>query len=177
MSVDQLEILLWASAASLALALGLVLCWRGVNRRRVGMVRWSAQRGRTGRKALLVAALLASAAVVAGSDIGRSAGGLTTLALALALLAVSPGALDTCYGESGVQHGWHARRLGDLEGWRLIGEHLRWKLFGEWVATDVPVKEHPALRARLEQLAPGREAQHGNAGFDPQRAEAAKSKS
>jgi hypothetical protein len=50
-------------------------------------------------------------------------------------------------------------------------------LFGVWVSTDVPSSEHAALRRQLEAEAPGRESLHGNAGFDPQRAAAAKSKS
>ena len=89
---------------------------------------------------------------------------------------LSPGFQDSVFGEHGVQRGWTARRFGELESWRLIGEHLRWKHRGLWVATDVPVAEHAALRERLLREIPDREDLHGNAGFDAQRAAAAKSK-
>ncbi len=135
-------------------------------------MRWRVRRRLGVRVVLVLGALLIAAGIVAGSQIGRSADTLALLALSSALLALGPGFQDSVFGERGVQRGWYARRLGDLEAWRLIGEHLRWKLFGEWVATDVPASEHAALRVKLEALAPGRESSHGNAGFDPSRAAA-----
>jgi hypothetical protein len=121
--------------------------------------------------------LLVSSGVIAGSEIGRQPITITVLALSFVLIAVCPGFQDSVWGERGVQRGWYARRLDQLEAWRLIGEHLRWKLFDEWVATDVPVQEHATLRLELERLAPGRESLHGNAGLDPQRMAETKSNS
>jgi len=172
--------LLWilrCAAALLAAALLVVLAWRSRNRARVGAVRLSVRPRRKARAALLVAAWLAAAALVAGSDVGRSLESLLVLALALGLLAANMGFQDSRWGERGVQRGWHARRYDELEGWRLIGEHVRWQLRGEWLATDVPPAEHAGLRAVLEAAAPGRESAHGNAGFDPQRAAAPRSNS
>lgn len=170
MHIESLQLLIRLSIASLAAALSLVLLWQALNRGRVGTVRWRVRRRRGVRLTLVLGALLVAAGVVAGSKIGRSPDTLAMLALSVALLGLSPGFQDSVFGERGVQRGWYARRLGELEAWRLIGEHLRWKLFGEWVASDVPASEHAALRAQLEALAPGRESSHGNAGFDPARA-------
>jgi len=50
------------------------------------------------------------------------------------------------------------RRFEDLEEWRLTGDHLRWKLFGEWQACEVPSAESESLRTKLEQLIPDRES-------------------
>ncbi len=126
---------------------------------------------------MTLGAFAVSVAVIAGSQIGREAITIAMLALSIALIAGCPGFQDSVWGDGGVQRGWYARRLENLEAWRLIGEHLRWKLFGEWVATDVPVSEHAALRLELEKRAPGREAAHGNAGLDPQRNASTKSNS
>ncbi len=177
LNLESLQILIRLATASLAAALALVLVWRTLNRGRVGTVRWRVRRRHSVRVVLVLGTLLVATGVVAGSQIGRSADTLLLLALSVALIALCPGFQDSVYGERGVQRGWYARRLGELEAWRLIGEHLRWKLFGEWVATDVPASDHAALRARLEALAPGRESAHGNAGFDPVRAAATKSNS
>ena len=177
LDIESLQTLIRLASAGLASALTLILVWRAINRGRVGSVRWRVRRRRGVRVVLVLGALLVAAAIVAGSQIGRSADTLALLALSLALLAICPGFQDSIYGERGVQRGWYARRLSELEAWRLIGEHLRWKLFDEWVATDVPVSEHAALRVQLEALAPGRESVHGNAGFDPVRAAATKSNS
>ncbi|HUR29086.1 MAG TPA: hypothetical protein VM509_12930 [Planctomycetota bacterium] len=177
MELEHLHFLLWTTTAVLALALVLVAKWHAVNRARIGRVRWNVRRRSRARVLIFAGAFAVSAAIVAGSTIAREPATLAMLALALALLAVSPGFQDSTWGERGVRRGWYARRYEDLEAWRLIGEHLRWKLFGEWVATDVPSAEHAALRAELEKRAPGRESIHGNAGLDPQRAAAAKSNS
>ncbi len=177
MQLDSLLLFIRGLTVVLAAALALVLAWRVLNQRRVGTVRWRVRRRRRARLALIAAALIVAAGVVSGSEIGRRADTLVLLVLSIALLAVCPGFQDSVWGESGVQRGWYARRLGEIEAWRLIGEHLRWKLFDEWVATDVPIPAHAQLRLQLEALAPGRESTHGNAGFDPQRAAATKSNS
>jgi hypothetical protein len=176
-SSEPLHFLFALTTSALALALAFVLGWQSVNRARVGKLRWRVRRRRVARLGLTLAALALALAVIAFSQIGREPQTLAMLALSIALIGASPGFQDSAWGERGVQRGWYARRLEDLEAWRLIGEHLRWKLFGDWVATDVPETEHAALRLELEKLAPGKEAAHGNAGFDPQRAAATKSNS
>lgn len=83
---------------------------------------------------------------------------LLVLGAAAALVALTPSPADSVYGERGVRSGWYARRFEDLEEWRLTGEHLRWRLFGEWVSSRVPPAEHAALRERLERACPQRES-------------------
>jgi hypothetical protein len=162
--------LLVIAASLLAADLLATLVWMRRNRAKVGRVLHRVRRRRTTRA--VIVALVAGAAgiaVVARDQVPLSVA-LVVLALAGLVLAISPGFLDTAYGELGVQRGWHARRFEELEEWRLIGQHLRWRLFGEWVATDVPVEFHPELRAKLERLGPESESAHGNRGLDPQRA-------
>lgn len=172
-----LTLILRGSAVLLALALLAVFFWRARNRARVGPVKLRVHPRRVVRSLLLCLAVLAAATLFFWTRPGTSPEGLAILVLAPALLAFSPGFQDSLWGAAGVQRGWHARRYGELEEWRLIGEHLRWKLRGQWLATHVPASEHAGLRTVLEAAAPGRESSHGNAGFDPQRAAAAKSKS
>jgi hypothetical protein len=57
-----------------------------------------------------------------------------------------------------VQRGWHARRLEELEEWRLTGEHLRFRLFGEWTAVPLAPEHHAAMRARLVACCAERES-------------------
>jgi hypothetical protein len=83
---------------------------------------------------------------------------LNLLVLASALFALSPGAQDAEVGEGGVRHGWSARTLTELEEWRLTGEHLRWKVRGEWVACHVAPERHARLRSLLSQACPERES-------------------
>jgi hypothetical protein len=97
---------------------------------------------------LLVEAPIPSAQLPAAAVLGLSA----------ALLALQPGFADSRCGERGVQIGWHALRYEDLPEWRLTGDHLRWRLGEIWVACDLPVAQHEAMRTKLEQLAPGRES-------------------
>jgi hypothetical protein len=80
------------------------------------------------------------------------------LGSSLAAFALTPGARDSWLGSSGVRVGFQARRYEELEEWRLIGDHLRWKLFGTWIASDLPKEQHATLRETLERLAPERES-------------------
>jgi hypothetical protein len=82
------------------------------------------------------------------------------LCLGAALLVVwtAPGAHDAVLGEGGVQRGWHARRFEALEEWRLTGEHLRFRLFGEWTSVPCPPERQAAVRAKLVAAAPERES-------------------
>jgi hypothetical protein len=77
---------------------------------------------------------------------------------ALLLAFVSPSTSTAVLGEFGVQRGWHARRFESLEEWRLTGDHLRFRLFGEWTAVPCPPERQVALRAKLLALVPERES-------------------
>jgi hypothetical protein len=83
------------------------------------------------------------------------------LALAGAAGLLQPSPRESRLGTQGVQRGWDVRRFPQLEEWRLIGDHLRWRLHGEWISTEVPSTKHPELRARLEASAAARENPHG----------------
>ncbi len=109
LNLESLQILIRLATASLAATLALVLVWRTLNRGRVGTVRWRVRRRHSVRVVLVLGALLISAGVVVGSQIGRSADTLLLLALSVALIALCPGFQDSVYGERGVQRGWYAR--------------------------------------------------------------------
>lgn len=100
----------------------------------------------------------ALAAIVVNWEALPSSAALTLLALESALVSLSPLAHDADIGARGVRYGWSARAFADLEEWRLTGEHLRWKLRGEWVACHVAPEHHAALRERLRQSCPERES-------------------
>jgi hypothetical protein len=113
---------------------------------------------RRGLRAVLLAGVMLLAGLVVLGGFERAPAPLVFVLAGVALvLLFSPGFRDSVYGEKGVRYGWYARRFEQLEEWRLTGEHLRWKLFGEWVACRVPPAEQAALRERLERLCPGRE--------------------
>lgn len=100
----------------------------------------------------------ALAAVVVNWESLPATAALLLLGLSSLLLALSPLAHDADIGERGVRYGWTARALADLEEWRLTGEHLRWKLGGEWVACRIAPEQHASLRERLRQASPERES-------------------
>jgi hypothetical protein len=150
--------ILWGAAVWLALGLAVVGVWSLGNRARVGAPEHCVRR-RFGVRVALVAGyvLVAAIALAVPSEIPRLPLALE-LALGLVLLAASPGFQDSKVGASGVQRGWHARRWAELEEWRLTGDHLRWKLDGTWVASDLPAARHAAVRERLLAAAGDRES-------------------
>ena len=87
---------------------------------------------------------------------------LTPVALccgsALLLVFTTPSSKTAILGVGGVQRGWHARRFESLEEWRLTGDHLRFRLFGEWTSVPCPQERQSDLRATLTQLVPDRES-------------------
>ncbi len=83
---------------------------------------------------------------------------LLCLGCALLLVFTTPTSRTAVLGEGGVQRGWHARRFESLEEWRLTGDHLRFRLFGEWTSVPCPPDHQAALRAKLVQLVPERES-------------------
>jgi len=83
---------------------------------------------------------------------------LLCLGSALLLAYTTPTTRTAILGEGGVQIGWYARRFESLEEWRLTGDHLRFRLFGEWTSVPCPPAHQAELRAKLEQLVPERES-------------------
>ena len=146
--------------------------WRARNGRKVGAVllRVGPVRPRALWRAGI--ALLAACVLVLGGL--PPAPAVSVLALSGVLSFLYPGSRVSVLGERGVQAGWYARGFSEIEEWRLIGQHLRWRLRGEWVACAAP----PELHARLRELLdPGRESSCGDAGLDPQRISASQSQS
>lgn len=119
----------------------------------------AADRRATRRWRIALTILIAAVGAVA-----VSAGGVwpvpVVLALgsALLLVHVTPSSSHAVLGEGGVQRGWHARRFESLEEWRLTGDHLRFRLYGEWTSVPCPPHHQAALRAKLTALAPDRES-------------------
>ena len=144
--------------------------WRARNSRTVGPI-LVAERPRKLRK-LLRGGILALAALVLVSGVVPLWPALSVLAFSAFLSFLYPGGGDSVVGARGVQVGWYARRFDEIEEWRLIGQHLRWRLRGEWVACSAPAELHARLRSLLD---PGRESAIGDLGLDPQRISASQS--
>ncbi|MBI5431497.1 MAG: hypothetical protein HZA52_01570 [Planctomycetes bacterium] len=158
LSTSVVPAVLWGLAGLLGLGLTVLAAWLARNRAAVGAVEVFVRRRGAIRVALLVAYVAAAAGVLIGaSELPRAPLALD-LALGLALVLLSPGFQDSKFGAHGVQRGWHARRFAELEEWRLTGDHLRWKLFGQWVASDLPAERHTAARAKLVAVAADRES-------------------
>jgi hypothetical protein len=83
---------------------------------------------------------------------------LPTLGLAALFLLVSPSALDRVTGRQGVRRGWYVRGFGELEEWRVTGDHLRFRLRGLWEAVPLARERQAEVEARLRALAPDRES-------------------
>jgi hypothetical protein len=157
------ERLLWIFAGVLVAVDVFLFAWSRRSSARVGTVRHAARRNRQRWLAAFGLALLAGLVLAApGETDGFERGpALLVLSAAAALVALCPASGESVYGELGVRRGWHARRFDELEEWRLMGEHLRWKLRGEWISSQVPPAEHEALRAKLVGLCPERESRFG----------------
>ena len=83
---------------------------------------------------------------------------LESLLIAILLVWVMPGFHDAVLGELGVQRGWSTRRFEDLEEWRLTGDHLRFRLDGEWTSVPCPPAEQVRVRETLLAANPGGES-------------------
>lgn len=149
-------LLVWSSASLIAGWI-FTLWVRARNRAVVGSV---IQRGRLDRSLFqhLTLALVALVAILLFVSGTADVPAWTALAGAACLTLVTPADQDAVCGVDGVQRGWYGRRLEDLEEWRLVGDHLRFRLFGEWTSVDLPASEHPAMRTRLERAAADRES-------------------
>ncbi len=165
MNDEPLRLLLLAAIVQLALAASFV-AWRALGaRRRVGARRAGARGSRRARAVVIAASWACALALwfLAADDADR-AGPLLPLSLAAiagagVVLMASPGPSDRDLGDVGVRSGWSVASYEELAEWRLVGEHLRFRLEGRlWDATPVDPRDLDELRARLEQAAPGRES-------------------
>lgn len=147
-----------ATASLLAAGVALGLAARRRAAQRLGPV-LSRERGARGPRIALFACLAAAAwAVQAQATALPAAVALAVLLLAVGALALSPWGDEAAIGERGVRRGWSARCYEDLEEWRLTGEHLRWRLRGEWQACRAPLELHAQLRERLRRTCAERES-------------------
>lgn len=155
---QSLEALLWGMACLLVAAnLGLAL-WRTHLRLTTGTPRQVVLSGRKPRRLYLAGIALVALLVLFARIPVAQPSALVVLVAAALLLLRAPGERDSVLGTDGVQYGWHARRFPALEEWRLTGDHLRWRLQGEWVSSDVPAALHADLRVQLASANPDRES-------------------
>jgi hypothetical protein len=144
----------------LVVGLLVVAAIRARNRRTVGRVLAEERPGRMlrlcGSTALLL--LVFAAILAAGPDarVLQFAGLL--LVPALGLVWFGTGFQDAILGDAGVQRGWLSRRFEELEEWRLAGDHLRFRLQGEWTSVPCPLERQAELRAELQRRNPARES-------------------
>ena len=147
-------------ASDLWLAIGVVLALRVHARERAVLGEIVAREMPSPRTRILATVLVLAGLVCAvlGRDELGLAWTLPPLALALAFALLRPLEQDRVAGRDGVRRGWYVRALGDLEEWRLTGDHLRFRLRGPWEAVPLPTALHPEFEARLRALAPERES-------------------
>ncbi|QDU66894.1 hypothetical protein [Engelhardtia mirabilis] len=113
------------------------------------------------RFAVAVPAATAAIWIALSVGLASAAPELALLVGAVVLVIVRPSFDDRVCGSLGLRAGWHVLAHDELEEWRLIGEHLRFRLFGEWVAVPLPVEHQVAVRERLVALVPERESAFG----------------
>ena len=155
--MDPLSFFLWLTAAAAVAGALFCLGIRRQIRRAVGESRHQncpLARSRGGYTLLALATSVAFLELEPGQYLPAA----LTLAAGLAITWLRPGFEDHVFGTEGVRRGWFARRFEDLDEWRLTGEHLRWRLYGVWLATEVPTEHHAELRAHLEEIAPERQS-------------------
>jgi len=155
--MEPLSIFLWGTAAATSGGALFCLGVRQQIRRAVGMPRHArcpVARTRWIHSVAVLSALVAFFALEPGARWPAA----LILAATLAIVWWRPGFDDHVFGTDGVRRGWFARRFDELEEWRLTGEHLRWRLYGVWLATEVPPELHAELRAHLETIALDRQS-------------------
>lgn len=153
-----MERLLLATAALLAGSLLFVIAHTLRGRAALGAVIAASRAGASER--------WLGAAFIAGVGAWGALGGPPELRLsvwlvvvpALVLQLARPSFGDRVCAEGGVRSGWFWQRYEQLEEWRLSGDHLRFKVRGEWLAVDLPRAEHARVRARLLERAADRES-------------------
>jgi len=144
---------------------------RSMSRRRLGRV-LHAERGSKRARVLYVGVGCVALFLVLLSGLGVMATGawaipgyaaayliasvLVVLSVAAVVLATHP--RDGACGTEGVRSGSWSHAYGDLEEWRLTGDHLRFRFGGVWRAVALPGALHDEVRGRLEALAGERES-------------------
>ncbi len=103
------------------------------------------------RRALLVGPQLVVLGVVLVRGDLPPDGATECLFLGALLAWLTPGSADAVLGETGVRRGWSSRRFAELDEWRLTGDHLRFRLEGEWTSVPCPSAQHLRVRALLAE--------------------------
>lgn len=144
-----------------ALALTCVAVLLG--RRQVGRSLHVVRGNRTGRNVVRGICLLAFVwALFSGTLMDPLV--FVSLGIAFVVSFVAPGVEDMVLGEEGARHGWQARSFKHMEGWRLVGSHLRFLVHGELVAVEVPPAMMEELRTKLAERCASTENALGSAG-------------
>ena len=113
---------------------------------------------------VIAVAWLALVAVVVAACTSGEARALVPLFLVTVLLtgtvflALPRGAV---VGEQGVSLGWRSAPYSGLQEWRLIGEHLRFRVGGRWHAVAAPASVQGVLRGHLGRESAERESRMG----------------
>jgi hypothetical protein len=140
--------LLWLPLGLIVPALIAAMASDKLSRAAVGRAIAIERPGRWLRRALVAGSQAAVLAIVlARGDLPQDPAA-ECLMLGILLAWITPGSKDAVLGEDGVRRGWSARRFQDLEEWRLTGEHLRFRLQGEWTSVPCP----PAQQARVREM-------------------------
>ncbi len=151
-------LLLLPQIALLAAGLIVAQVYTGIARVKVGPVIAADRRGAIRTRIVLSVLVLALFAWIAVDRTLWLTPILLCLGSALLLVHTTPGSNTAVLGLGGVQRGWHARRFESLEEWRLTGDHLRFRLYGEWTSVPCPPDHQAELRAKLVALVPERES-------------------
>lgn len=85
-------------------------------------------------------------------------GAAISVAGALALVFL-PNAREGWVGARGVRLGWLVRPWSGVESWRLVGEHLRFRVGERWRAIPVPADDRDEVRRVLEATIPDAESE------------------
>jgi hypothetical protein len=146
----QLSAALFVPSAIAWLALFAVLVLRARARSTTGPARHVDLPRRISRRLVLAVPLVAVAGWALQAQLLPATALLLVVVPLSCLVAATPGRLDAVLGAQGVARGFEARRFEDLEEWRLTGDHLRWKLHGEWTSSPCPSAEHAEWRSLLD---------------------------
>lgn len=155
---DQLSAFLSLPVAALAFAAAVTWILSARAHAKTGPLIAVDRPGRSARVTVLVVLLLAVLAwILVAREIPLVPASIAIL-MAILTVVLTPGVDDAACGEEGVRRGWHGRAFAELEEWRLTGDHLRFRLFGEWTSVPLPSAEQPRIRERLLKLVPDRES-------------------
>lgn len=163
MEFSELESFVFAVAAVWSVAALLLTCVVvAIAQRQIGRSLHVARGNRQMRYSVLLVCLFVLVAFLL-IDEPLNPWAIIALGTALVTALLAPGIEDMALGEDGARHGWQARNWRQMEGWRLVGSHLRFLVHGELVAIEVPPTMMNELRAKLEALCPEGENRLGSA--------------